>query len=390
MKRVRLGVWIYPFGAGGVEHFLARLLAELRGRGFEIVCFAASGGAGTRFYRKRGFEVLVMNGKDSAVRLARALRARQVDAVMTTLYEPTAARACRLAGIPHVWRCGGLVEVAAPTLPPGVRRRVTSLIDLLSDAVVANSRIVAAQFDRVCPEKVVRIPNGLTAGRGRPGPAPDLRRRFSWPASAPLVAMSAHFYPYKRHEDFVRAAAGVAARRPDCRFVVFGGVFSGNAGRQMKRCEARVLRLRAARGLKNKMAMVRGMDDLGGVLGQADVFVHPSPDESFPNSVLEAMAAGKPVIAAGAGGCAELISTGKTGILVPPRRPDLLASAVETLLADPRKARRLGAAARRSVRRFGIRTAALRYERVVRGVLRARDSKSMTSRRISSSVRRGR
>ncbi len=370
MKRVRLGIWIYPHGAGGVEHFLSRLFVLLRRTGFESLCFTVSTGSGTRFFKEQGFEVHVLKKKVTIGQLARFFSSRSLDIVMTTLYEPTAARASFLAGIPHLWRCGSLIRVAGKSLSPEMRRRTLHLMGLLSDAVVANSKAVAGQFDAVCREKVVQIPNGLPLERARRYPATDLRRRFSWRGTDRIVAMAAHYYPVKRHEDFIRAAAKIAMRHPECRFVIFGGVFSGVAGGEMKRYAARLFRLRATRGLEKKLVFVQGMDDLGGVLRQAELVVHPCPDESFPNAVLEAMAAGKPILAAAGGGCSELLEHGRTGILVPPRRPDLLASAIDRLLADPEKALRLGGAARREVmKRYDIRTVARRYERLIRGVL---------------------
>jgi glycosyltransferase involved in cell wall biosynthesis len=85
-------------------------------------------------------------------------------------------------------------------------------------------------------------------------------------------------------------------------------------------------------------------------LAAADVVVHPSLNEIFPNAVGEAMACARPVVAADAGGTAELLGhDGDTGLLVPPGDASALATAVRELLADPERRDRLGEAARRRI-----------------------------------------
>ena len=83
---------------------------------------------------------------------------------------------------------------------------------------------------------------------------------------------------------------------------------------------------------------------------EAAVFVLPSRSEGFGIVCAEAMAHGRPVVACSVGGLAEVVADGETGLLVPPRRPDLLKQALERLLSDPDLRRRLGAAARERAR----------------------------------------
>ena len=81
-------------------------------------------------------------------------------------------------------------------------------------------------------------------------------------------------------------------------------------------------------------------------LAAADIFVLPSRSEAFPNAVLEAMAAGLPIVASGVGGVGELIEEGQTGMLVPPDDPGRLADRLSALMAEPALGARLGTAAR--------------------------------------------
>jgi glycosyltransferase involved in cell wall biosynthesis len=86
------------------------------------------------------------------------------------------------------------------------------------------------------------------------------------------------------------------------------------------------------------------------VLASADAFVLPSRSEAFPNSVIEAMAAGLPVIANAVGGLLDLIDNGRTGLLVPPSDPDALTPALRFLIENPARAAAIGEAARAEVR----------------------------------------
>ncbi len=102
-------------------------------------------------------------------------------------------------------------------------------------------------------------------------------------------------------------------------------------------------------------ALLGDRSDVAALLAGADVFVLPSRSEGMPLSVLEAMAAGLPVVASAVGGVPELVVDGETGLLVPPGDEDALAEALARLLADPALRRRLGAAGHaRALERFDV------------------------------------
>jgi glycosyltransferase involved in cell wall biosynthesis len=91
-------------------------------------------------------------------------------------------------------------------------------------------------------------------------------------------------------------------------------------------------------------------EDVPALLAGADLFVLPSRTEAFPNSAIEAMAAGLPVVCSAVGGLLDLVTPGRTGLLVDPSDPEALAAAIRSLADDPARARALGAAARAEVR----------------------------------------
>src|SRR5439155_17641773 len=90
-------------------------------------------------------------------------------------------------------------------------------------------------------------------------------------------------------------------------------------------------------------------DDVAERLAAADIFVLPSRSEAFPNALLEAMAAGLPVVASAVGGILEIVEHGRTGLLVPPGDASALADRLMRVMADPALGRRLGDRARAEV-----------------------------------------
>jgi L-malate glycosyltransferase len=196
-------------------------------------------------------------------------------------------------------------------------------------AVVANSRAAAdrLRLEHVPRRKVVVIPNGLDADRFV-ARAPRARLR--------TIVMVANLRAEKGHDVLIEAAVEVLRRFPDARIELVGDGPLRDA-----------LRTRAAeRGVADAVTFAGQRDDIAARLAAADLFVLPSRSEAFPNAVLEAMAAGLPIVASGVGGILELIDDGRTGLLVPPGERDPLADALCRLIADPVLAGRLGDAAR--------------------------------------------
>src|SRR5262249_10253197 len=126
-----------------------------------------------------------------------------------------------------------------------------------------------------------------------------------------------------------------------------------------------------ARSLGLDVAFLGRRRDVPALLARVAALVHPSWSEGCPNVVLEAMAAGLPIVATRVGGTADLL--GDTGWLVPPRDGDALADAVADLLTDPADARERGGRARRRVEeRFSMATMAARVRAIYDELSRAR------------------
>jgi glycosyltransferase involved in cell wall biosynthesis len=108
-------------------------------------------------------------------------------------------------------------------------------------------------------------------------------------------------------------------------------------------------------GLESQVVWIGARTDVDNLLRAARIFVLPSRAEGLPMALLEAMAAGKPIIATAVGGVPEALEHGKEALLVPPENPRALMGAIKMLLSNPEQAQHLGEAARQKAReRFSI------------------------------------
>jgi glycosyltransferase involved in cell wall biosynthesis len=164
--------------------------------------------------------------------------------------------------------------------------------------------------------------------------------------------------PTKGVDELLQAGAKLRARFPRLRLVIAG------AG-DVRAVEARATVLGIADAVELPGWVVGERKQA--LLERASVFVLPSHVENMPVSVLEAMAAGVPVVATRVGAIPEVVEHGVTGLLVPPRDAAALALALETMLADPQRCRRMGAAARaRAQRHYSVEQVMPRLEAIYR------------------------
>jgi len=195
---------------------------------------------------------------------------------------------------------------------------------------------------RVSPDKVVTIYNGVqtnefaalaarAAARGR--------RAFGIPAGAPLVGAVGRLHRQKGFTDLITALAQVREHLPAVRLLLVGdGELRGDL-------EAHAQAL----GLSEVVTFAGLRTDIPEILAELDLFALPSLWEGLPNVVLEAMAAGLPVVATAVGGTPEVVVDGVSGLLVPPHDPAALAEALVFLLRDPGMRRKIGQAGRKRV-----------------------------------------
>jgi len=356
----------YPPALGGVEAHVQRLSQGLAARGHEVevatstlrsefplthLAAAEMAGESAGPVRVHRFRAVSLPG-DAHWPVLRGLgswlarRARDFDVIHAHSYgfhhTLAAAGAARLASVPFV-----LTPHFHPhwSMELGPRRRhLRRAFDALAKrrlleapaAVVCVSRAEAALLGAHRPERVRVIPNGVDPARFEGAVQDGLRARLGVPG--PMALYVGRLAANKGLPTLLEAWAKVP---PEATLLVAGeGHLHAELGKQ-----ARDL------GLDGRVRLLGRVDDatLLQAYAACDLFVLPSEYEAFGIVLLEAMAAGKPVVAARAGGVPEVVAEGATGLLVPVGDAPRLAEAVQALLADPVRARAMGEAGRRRV-----------------------------------------
>jgi len=299
------------------------LSAEARARGVHPVVIPE---LGPRIHPGRD---LVALGK--LVRLLRRLRPHLVHT--HTAKAGTLGRvAARLVGVPiivHTFHGHVLEGYFSPTrtrLFLQIERALARITDrIITVSPQVRQDLLARGVGR--PEQVEVIPIGLDLARFRHGPAsPErLREKLAIPPGAPLLGIVGRLVPIKDHPTLFQALALLQTHDPPPHLIVAG---------DGERREA-LQRLAQDLGLASRIHFLGWRNDLEAILSELDVVICCSKNEGTPVALIEAMAAGVPVLSTEVGGVGDLIVHGETGWLVPPGHPSALARAIRELLADP-------------------------------------------------------
>jgi glycosyltransferase involved in cell wall biosynthesis len=270
-------------------------------------------------------------------RLRRALRAERPTVFHAHLSWPFACKhgvlAAWLARVPAIVGTAQLYMAPDNTRQPRLVLRLFRRILAVSEEVKGR---YAAEL-RIPARKLAVIRNAIRVPQARPEGDPVLRAALVRGGPDYVVLTPARLHPQKGHTYLLAAATQV----PDATFVLAGD----GPLREELEAEARTL------GISDRCVFLGYRSDVPELLAAADLFVLPSLYEGLPISALEAMAAGRPVVATAIGGTDEAITSEQSGLLVPPRDPVALAAAIRRLRADPALARRLAAAGRERVER---------------------------------------
>ncbi len=321
-------------GWGGQE---IRIINEARGvteRGHRVVIVAPPGARILAQAHAAGLptrELAMRHGFDAGaiVRLQRIIRNEHADIVNThsSVDSWIGAFAARLARVK-------LVRTRHLSKP--LSRHLLNFVHRMPDATITTGEAIRRQLierNGLRPEAVVSVATGVDTGHFSPRPcAGEFKTALRLPPDAKIISKVAVLRRFKRHDVLVNAAA--LLHPPLDVHVLIAGEGSGRA-----KIEQLIQTLR----LTDRVRLLGHVTDVRPLLSCSDVVVSSSGShEGVPQSLAQALAMARPVVATDVGGTGELIIHEHTGLLVPPNDPPALAAAVERLLREPSFAQQCG------------------------------------------------
>ena len=339
----RVAYVISTRGVAGAERFLGALVKEGGARGWDQLVLNPFAGEAApdleRLFQPARYLPLPCSSARSVPGLRRRLRAElevfRPDVVHVMLWHALVLVATLRRSSGQHWVTTNMYGSGISRIGAGDRRRsdpVRAAVDKWAgrrfELVFAISESVAGHLVNgygYPPAKVRCIPLGW---EGDPLPPSQERR-------PPTVVCVALFRPEKGHEVLLDAFALVRERVPDARLVLVG------RGELMSRLQARVVEL----DLEKSVEITGPVPEIWPYLARADVFALASTSEAFGIAVVEAMAAGLPVVASDVGGIPELVDAGVTGELFPPGDHQALADHLVRILTAPEQRARMSRSA---------------------------------------------
>ena len=329
---------------GGTERLTIEIVTRLSERFRIVVCCLDEAGEWAGELTQRGVPVVPLHRAPGfhpslGARVARIAAEHRATLIHCHHYSPFVYG--RIAAL--LDRRLGLIFTEHGRLsdaPPSMKRRIANTV---------LGRLPASMFAVTAALRVHMVAEGFLASRLgvihngiEPGPRPTLadrleaRRILGVSAGTFLIGTAARLDPVKDLKTLIAATAILRARVPEAELVIVG------AGEE----EAAIETARAATGLGDAIRLLGHRADVRRLLPGLDVYVNSSVTEGISLTILEAMAAGVPVVATRVGGTPEVVVPGATGLLVEPRDPQLLAAALADVAEAPGRRRDWGAAGR--------------------------------------------
>jgi len=242
----------------------------------------------------------------------------------------------RLKGIPVIWH----VRIVEKD------RLLDRFLAMLAGKIIVISNSVKNRFIYLKNrEKISIVYNGVDINDFNPDKVSgdSIKSEFSITSDDIVIGTISQFIHMKGLEIFIEAAKFIIEQVGNVRFLIVGDRVGDNA------YERKLKGLVKDLGIENKVIFTGYRQDIKNVIASMDIFVLASTGEGFGRVLIEAMALEKPVVAANSGGIPEIISDGKTGILVPEKDSQTTASAVVKLINEKGLRERMGIAGRKRV-----------------------------------------
>ncbi|MGE3976917.1 MAG: glycosyltransferase family 4 protein [Nitrospira sp.] len=351
MKPVVLAELAGSAGCGGGERYLELLFDRLDRSKFSPLLICPEPGPFVGKMKAKGIPTDVVHltplfNPLALIRLARVLRRDEVTILQThgaraNVYGRLAAW---LAGVPCVVSTvhNSIRDYEVNSILRHLYSAILRVVLPLTDRIICVSEVLKQDVIADCPgaaPKTATVWNGIDPSLfSCRGDRNKIRREW-WVGSGPVLLTVARLTEQKGHRFLIEALPALIAEWPSlvCLFVGEG------------ECRESLRALAREKGVEQSCRFAGARNDVVDWYAAADVVVLPSLSEGFPFVVLEALAMSCPVVATNVNGVPELIRDGIHGLLVPPRNPQALETAIQTLLHDPCLAACLGKAGQKEV-----------------------------------------
>lgn len=346
---------IHRLAVGGTEYNVVKLVNHLdRKRFAPILCSLGTADDRARpllqgdvplweFHRRHGRDFRLVG------MLAKRLRSERIDVLhshnwSTFFYSVMAARLAKVPVVIH-----GEHGLEVDNLAEGWKRlHMRKGLASLTDHFTGVSREICARIQSwgVPPERITFLPNGVDLSRfGEPSDPSALRSTLGIMPDDPVLMSIGAFRPIKDFTTLVRAFGIIHRRHPSAWLLIVGSDPEARFPKMMRE---------EGPGLGPAALRIRHLGlrlDTPELLAMADVYVNSSLYEGMSNTLLEAMASRRPVVATAVGGSPDLVRDGENGLLVPAQDPGAIAAGVVNLFEDRAKARAFGLCGRIRIER---------------------------------------
>ena len=347
MQPFKVFYLITELSTGGAQTALLHLLERLDRQRFSPVVATYYNAQAEIGERIRSLSVSVVDlgmpvkwRLDAFDRLYRSLRSEKPALTHTFLFHANVPGRIlgRLAGVPAIISSERTMEMEGIA-----RRRMNRWTARYADRIVCVSNQVAAFAEDqigIPSEKVVVIPNGVDQASfiGLPEKI-QAKRDLGFPFNKTLIGSVGRLDPVKGYLQLIEAFAALDPEKRDLHLALIGD------GPQRDELEE----LCRSLGISGCVTFTGYQTGIPSYMAALDIFTLSSHFEGLPNAVLEAMAAGLPVVATAAGGIPDAVLDGETGLLVPPNQPKQLAEALDRMICNPELRARYGQAGRERV-----------------------------------------
>jgi glycosyltransferase involved in cell wall biosynthesis len=341
-RRIRVVEVLATGTNGGAQEHLYSLVTRIDRERYDVSVVALSAGSAVRKLLKAGIDVLVIDDPDDTIAvgaLAAHLAEVRADVVHAHMYraETVATRAVIALGEAGQRKPYVVATIHSSRIRSAEDQQHLRELTPYMDRLIAVSKAIE---HKLCDEQRTTVPvsliyNGVDLERYDSQEACcTLPEEYGMEPGSAIVGVVARLEPEKGHPTLLEAWPQVLRACPDTYLLIVG------EGSRRDALEAQARELRIA----HRVVFTGRRDDVPAVTAALDVAVLPSYREAQGMVILEAMALSRPVVASNVGGIPEMIEDGVTGLLVPPRDPSALATAIVRLLTNHPLADTLGRA----------------------------------------------